>query len=1536
MWGGVGRGILTFLTMLLTLFGIGKMNIVAAQSCGTGTFYQLDTIHWAALGQPVPPVRFFDSKGKEYSAQSIVIPPGLTSCDAGMFEVFFQDSGGDPFFYDNTPNPNGIGTMGELRQNLACRVFQDLSDFLFDVNPANNARVNIRINAVPLMSIALANPIYEVVTSISTISNLVLDNECYQTILSGQDSYLQYPNFISGGGNMNNLHAGIELNPYINDPNLDWHYDILTVPTMAGPDNNLITGNIDYYTVLLHEALHLLGITNAETPNNNFSRLEKFIVDNNPPILTPYILQNAANSGIWDLNPLTVPFNNNCGTPSTKLFDYVAVNQQETYFNIHLSCENNIVNYGPPNDFVMAPITILGDEKRHPNEVEKNILCDLGYSFTPYTTGLPEWGNGSTNPLMHHLYTSPCAPPCNIVSISDIYDIQCIPSILHITPLVNDLNVSSNTVLSQIRILTPNANAGTIVNLTTTSFDFIPAPGLPNGWVMLSYVPVCGNGQDGGTAYIFINIQNNPLTISKTVTNTSITLGGVIDYEIIVCNPCTEGNVNGVVIEDVLDIDNFNLLSVQTTDFGINGNVLTTPPMNLAPGCTTLHFSVNNSGCETTTFTNTAAIMEVNGNAIPPISSTVNTGWTIGQGYDLLIPYLDGTEEFSDWVSFFPVLPNNTVYTVRIDAGNTLFINMPYHFQNIVFIMEHDSEITILDNAPTEMTDCLLQGCNYLWRGIKVAESAQFQLHHSIVKDAEYGIFINDLAKVLVDANSLFRNNYIGICVGESANTLFNSLTLTVENTIFEGAGNLLPSFSTPITPIYNEALAGMYLNDLMFSMNNNVEFRHLSNGILGHNCELTLSKIRFKDIHDFPSSPYHTVQDGTTGLLWNGGNPVHFNGSAVLNVGHNMIAGLTMTGAGSGTLPNGFDDCDYGIVTHGCRLTAKNNTMLNMGLGIYTFRNDKQRIENNSIHARFAGVLSQWADYSPTDIAGNYIEIHNPTGGSGSIGIGILNWLGAFATNINGNNIFTGLAGRGIFVLNGSYIKVFDQSSPGIVMNQLPNSLVPPPFNAYGIFVQNTSNGYFGCNRVSGASAGNGANAYSGLYFQDSPENTISCNVTDETTKGLEFRGDCHAENKVIGNEMQDHFWGMYINPSSFIDQQDHTGNKWTATGGIYGSTYGAENLGTVFPFFIDGANPIFYPSVNPSNWFIQVVGQDIGCSATECGGNANLIGESLKGFDYLTANDSIIDSLYQEELQYGANRYLYEKLDEIPNLLPETGIIHDFYNDNANNSIGKFTEIEQDQQAIQENLLVTQLHSIQESIENIKEQLRLSDSLFVATNDSSILQTSDSLNIAMQNLQAQNISVSEQVNAYQTTQASIIDNKNSTVVANALYESNEKQINEIYLNTIAKQDYHFNQYQISIIDDIAHQCPFTGGKGIYKARALYALFYPFEVYDDKDICAAQNINWRKHNPITFCKDNINIYPNPAFNLIQIDFAAKSEADKQFSLYDILGREILSHTILASETTAKITVGKLSKGIYQVRITSDKQVTFTTKLIIE
>jgi hypothetical protein len=96
-----------------------------------------------------PLVRIYDINGQEYSPFEMLVPntsnpnpspasgPHVTTCNAGMFELFFEDVANNTGSgFDNltpataTTTFPAITTLGEMRQQVLCQAFSDLSAFL--------------------------------------------------------------------------------------------------------------------------------------------------------------------------------------------------------------------------------------------------------------------------------------------------------------------------------------------------------------------------------------------------------------------------------------------------------------------------------------------------------------------------------------------------------------------------------------------------------------------------------------------------------------------------------------------------------------------------------------------------------------------------------------------------------------------------------------------------------------------------------------------------------------------------------------------------------------------------------------------------------------------------------------------------------------------------------------------------------------------------------------------------------------------------------------------------------------------------------------------------------------------------------------------------------------------------------------------------------------------------------------------------------------------------------------------------------------
>ena len=126
--------------------------------------------------------------------------------------------------------------------------------------------------------------------------------------------------------------------------------------------------------------------------------------------------------------------------------------------------------------------------------------------------------------------------------------------------------------------------------------------------------------------------------------------------------------------------------------------------------------------------------------------------------------------------------------------------------------------------------------------------------------------------------------------------------------------------------------------------------------------------------------------------------------------------------------------------------------------------------------------------------------------------------------------------------------------------------------------------------------------------------------------------------------------------------------------------------------------------------------------------------------------------------------------------------------------------------------------------------------------------------------------------MNALRDSVSDILQTENGLLPSLKLYEYNEKIVNAIYLTTLSKGTDTFTVSQKYTLENIANQCPLSGGEGVYLARSLVRLYDDSTDYDDKALCFAQGISYRQVNNSTVLDKGIKFYPNPTTNMLTIE----------------------------------------------------------------
>lgn len=100
---------------------------------------------------------------------------------------------------------------------------------------------------------------------------------------------------------------------------------------------------------------------------------------------------------------------------------------------------------------------------------------------------------------------------------------------------------------------------------------------------------------------------------------------------------------------------------------------------------------------------------------------------------------------------------------------------------------------------------------------------------------------------------------------------------------------------------------------------------------------------------------------------------------------------------------------------------------------------------------------------------------------------------------------------------------------------------------------------------------------------------------------------------------------------------------------------------------------------------------------------------------------------------------------------------------------------------------------------------------------------------------------------------------------------------------------DWSISETERLQIDQIASQCPYYGGDGVNRARALAAI-YRLDRYSDEEICnlaLASRSSVNKNSAL----DKVSIYPNPVSDLITINVPIKSNNEINIEILNMEGK---------------------------------------------
>jgi len=171
-----------------------------------------------------------------------------------------------------------------------------------------------------------------------------------------------------------------------------------------------------------------------------------------------------------------------------------------------------------------------------------------------------------------------------------------------------------------------------------------------------------------------------------------------------------------------------------------------------------------------------------------------------------------------------------------------------------------------------------------------------------------------------------------------------------------------------------------------------------------------------------------------------------------------------------------------------------------------------------------------------------------------------------------------------------------------------------------------------------------------------------------------------------------------------------------------------------------------------------------------------------------------------------------------------------------------------------------------------------------------------------------------------------------NSGIVPAEVPETNDKVINQYYITFEKTGKYNLYQFYNDILA-VATQCPFGGGKAVFRARNLISLYNDSIVYDDDMVCLQQGIY--KETGMVQQSIKFKLIPNPADDFVKLELSGEVEGICKIYITNVFGAKIMSDEFNCNQRSYNISTASFTPGIYFVGVSFNGEKPEFNKLVI-
>ncbi len=900
------------------------------------------------------------------------------------------------------------------------------------------------------------------------------------------------------------------------------------------------------------------------------------------------------------------------------------------------------------------------------------------------------------------------------------------------------------------------------------------------------------------------------------------------------------------------------------------------------------------------------------------------------------------------------VLLSNLINTGTLPAGflaNTclalngrLIVDVDYTFLYIEGRMQSGAEMVVQPTATLALSSVTqnggLHGCEEMWRGIRVFGSGGGLLRSkgSIISDAQYAVHALDKSTIDIQGTT-FTRNYIGIFFNRETPGAFNLLPFS--GNTFDGEENLLTPYSGQTPSVGDRPFTGIFIRNCNSPIHIGTAaiepggintFRDIHNGILTENTPLSVERSIFENVVGVTDEPNYA---------FTGFGIRHEGGAAHL---------LKQIGLGNDSTDLvSFANCTNAIWARGTHADITQNKMeeVDTGVRLELCTERVLIVENNLINAKQAGVyLFQNAPATSISVRDNNISLDEtsaPTGAGIRVEENALPHPASSAV-IDNNGIS----------LNGPFdqgIRISSATSWEVTNNRLKlEGLLA------GINVVMGNNNWVRGNTVAGNGSGYGINVNA------SGDIRLECNTVQGFEWGLSMAGNNSGADVVTTLFRIPMVTGLRYTNGILAPIQNGRGNRWEGTAEDYGQTNGQaaavhegndigaiqSNAYRVFEPYDVGETVNTYPPsialpnaplIDTAEWFQPYDSISIICTEqpqlTEEEEQLNLA--------HRIAKDSI--NHFPAGTVWDAKWGLYQKLLENPALMTEDTILSNFFDEEELNTLGQLIGIEQTKTALFDPTTETEaIASFVGELDSLIQLIRELDSLIVT--DSITIMPSEREEWFQQANQLVDTvqQLSHFTDSLRLLEIEELIEENEEISAITRPEKNQRTVNKLYLDVLAKGNLSFTQPEKDTLTAIAIQCPEEGGRAVFVARAMRAYFAD-STYVETESCADSISAFVvPQGSIALLQESlkpqhegkeatVRLFPNPAGDYVMISHGFSQTT--QLLLYDAYGKIVKVVGLPNTGQLQRISTSDMASGVYIVSIVPDNAEVVNLRLLI-